>query len=385
MATNLAWHNLVHNKVKSGVAITGVVFAIVLMFMQLGFLEAVKASATLIYDELDFEICIRSKDYLNLADPRTFPRQRLSQAAAVPGVKHAAFLSVGTGAWRNPETGNRLAILCLGVPEEVPIFRSAQLQSRVDELLRRPDSLLIDTKTRREYGPRDGRHFGPQDHGASVEINETAVIIAGDYTCGTGLSCGGAAIMRQRGLQQIMPGLTRDQVSLGLIQLDPHADAQLVVDQLRRVLSDDVDVLTRPDAVGGEVRFWVYDTNYGLIFQLGVVVSLIVGTAIVYQVLVSDVASLLPEYATLKAMGYHNRYLTGVILQQSLALAVIGFAWGWLLSHGLYALTTAGTQIPIRMTWTNLTLVFGLSVAMCAGSGLGAVRKALQAEPADLF
>ena len=385
MATKLAWHNLVHNRFKTGVAVAGVVFAIVLMFMQLGFLEAVKASATLIYDELDFDICIRSKDYLNLADPRTFPRQRLNQAAAVRGVKHAARLCVASNAWRNPQIGHRMSILCLGVPQEPPIFRSPRIQGRVVELLRHPDSLLIDTKTRREYGPRDGRQFGPQDHGARVEINETALTIAGDYACGAGLSCGGAAIMTERGLQQITPGLTQDQVSLGLIQLDPDADAQQVADQLRRLLNDDVDVLTRPEFIQGEVRFWVYDTNYGLIFQLGVLVSLIVGTAIVYQVLVSDVASLLPEYATLKAMGYSNRYLAGVILQQSLALAVLGFACGWLLSHGLYALTTAGAQIPVRMTWTNLMLIFGLSVVMCAGSGLGAVRKAFQAEPADLF
>ena len=381
----LAWHNLVHNKVKTGVAIAGIVFAIVLMFMQLGFLEAVKASATLIYDELDFDICVRSKDYLNLADPRMFPRQRLSQAGAVPNVDRALPLSVASNAWRNPQSGHRLAILCLGVPPEMPIFRSARIQHRVEKLLRHPDSLLIDTKTRREYGPRDGRQFGLLDHGARVEINDAAVYIAGDYSCGAGLSCGGAAIMSEHGLQQISPSLRKDQVSLGLIQLANNADPQEVVVQLRRVLNNDVDVLTRTEVIRDELRYWVYDTNYGLIFQLGVVLSLIVGTAIVYQVLVSDVARSLPEYATLKAMGYGNRYLAGVILQQSLALAVLGFACGCLLSQALYAVTAAGAQIPVRMTWTNLLLVFGLSVVMCTCSGLGALRKAFQAEPADLF
>lgn len=385
MATKLAWHNLLHNKVKTGVAIAGVVFAIVLMFMQLGFLEAVKASATLIYDELDFDICIRSKDYLNLADPRTFPRQRLSQAAAVSDVREAVPLSVAVGAWRNPRTGNRFAMLCLGVPQEMPVFRNEKIQGRVDELLRHPDSLLIDTKTRREFGPRDGRQFGPRDRGDRVEINDTAFYVAGDYACGTGLSSGGAAILSESGLRQISPGLSKDQVCLGLVQLDPDADVQEVANQLRRVLNGDVDILTRSEVVHSEVHFWVYDTNYGLVFQLGVALSLVVGTAIVYQVLVSDVASLLPEYATLKAMGYSNRYLARVILQQSLALAILGFVCGSLLSLGLYGLTTAGAQIPVRMTWTNLALVLGLSIVMCAGSGLGAVRKAFQAEPADLF
>ena len=385
MATQLAWQNLLHNKVKTGVAIAGVVFAIVLMFMQLGFLEAVKVSATLIYDELDFDICLRSKDYLNLADARTIPRQRLAQAKTVSGVEGAIPLTVASNAWRNPANGQRLAVLCMGVNPTDPVFSSTEIQDRVRESLVHPNAILIDRKSRREYGPSNGVAFGAADVGKKVEINGTAVEIVGDYTCGSGLSCGGAAIMNERGLQQITPGLSQDMVSLALIKVAPDVDVQQVAAGLRSIFAGDVDVLTRPEVIEEELRFWVWDTNYGLIFQLGVVVSLIVGTAIVYQVLVSDVASLLPEYATLKAMGYSNRYLAVVILQQALALAVLGFACGVVLSLGLYALTTAGAQIPVRMTGRNLAIVFGLSVAMCACSGLAALRKAFKADPADLF
>jgi putative ABC transport system permease protein len=385
MATQLAWHNLLHNKVKTSVAVAGVVFAIVLMFMQLGFLEAVKVSATLVYDELDFDICLRSKDYLNLADARFIPRQRIAQAKTVAGVERAVPLTVASNAWRNPLNGQRLAVLCMGVNPTDPVFVSAEIQDRARDSLVHTNALLIDTKTRREYGPSNGEQFGPEDVGRAVEINGTAVDIAGEYTCGTGLSCGGAAILSERGLQQITPGLSADQISLGLIKVAATADVQAVANQLRSVMQGDVDVLTRPEVIDEELRFWVWDTNYGLIFQLGVFVSLIVGTAIVYQVLVSDVASLLPEYATLKAMGYSNGYLAIVILQQALALAIIGFACGVVLSIGLYALTTAGAQIPVRMTGNNLAFVFGLAVAMCACSGLGALRKAFKADPADLF
>jgi putative ABC transport system permease protein len=191
--------------------------------------------------------------------------------------------------------------------------------------------------------------------------------------------------MSEHDLRQISPSLGEDQVSLGLIHLAGNADPHEVAVQLGRALNDDVDVLTRPEVMRDELRYWVYDTNYGLIFQLGVALSLIVGTAIVYQVMVSDVVRSLPEYATLKAMGYGNRYLAGVVLQQALALAVSGFGCGYVLSLGLYAVTAAGAEIPVRMTWTNLWLVFALSVLMCASSGLGALRKAFRAEPADLF
>lgn len=385
MATKLAWHNLLHNKVKTGVAIAGVVFAIVLMFMQLGFLEAVKASATLVYDELAFDICIRSNDYLNLADARSFPRQRLSQAASIDGVSQLAPLTVAVGAWRNPQNGLRLAALCIGAPQSPAVFRSPAIQGPVDQLLRHPDAFLVDNKTRWEFGPRDGKRFGNADLGARVEINDAAFQIVGEYSCGTGLATGGAVIMEESALQQINPAMGANHASLGLIRVAANADVEAVAAELRRALPGDVDVLTRPEVIRSEVAYWVYDTNYGLIFQMGVAVSLIVGVAIVYQVLVSDVASLLPEYATLKAIGYGNRYLTRVILEQSLAMAVLGFLFGCVISMGLYALTAAGAQIPVQMTWTNLAVVFLLSIIMCAGSGLGAVRKAFQAEPADLF
>ncbi len=385
MKTQLAWHNLLHNKVKTGVAVAGVVFAIVLMFMQLGFLEAVKVSATLIYDTLDFDVCLRSKDYLHVADARWISRQRLTQAIGVRGVYSAVPLTIASTAWRNAQSGQRRAILCFGVLPTAATFRDQETQRRVREMLERPDVLLIDTKTRPEYGPRDGWQFGPQDRGTEIEVSGVAVEIAGEYTCGAGLSAGGAMIISDRGLRTIMPSLTQDQISLGLLKVAPGDNPREVADRLRDRLPDDVDVLTRQEVLRGEVLHWVNETNYGLIFQTGVLVALIVGTAIVYQVLASDVASLLPEYATLKAIGYGNRYLALVILQQALALALLGFLCGAVIAELLYKVTSAGARIPVRMTAANLALVLALSLAMCICSGLAALRKAFRADPADLF
>src|SRR5436305_7059929 len=135
--TALAWHNLWHQPVRSGVAVIGVTFAAVLMFMQLGFLEAVKASATVIYDELDFDICLRSRDYDRFSDARSFDRFRLSQTREIEGVSAAAPLCVGVLSWRNPHTGEPRAILTLGVPEAAAIFRDGSIQRLVDSALDR--------------------------------------------------------------------------------------------------------------------------------------------------------------------------------------------------------------------------------------------------------
>ena len=192
MKTQLAWHNLLHNKVKTSVAILGVVFAIVLMFMQLGFLEAVKTSATQIYDALDFDVCLRSEDYLHLADARWFPRQRLRQAEGAAGVWHVAPLTVARNSWRSSQSGQYLSILCFGLVPSDPVFRDLDIQRRVGESLIRPDAVLIDTKSRSDFGPRNGRRFGPDDRGTTVELNDHTVTIAGDYTLGAGLSASGA-------------------------------------------------------------------------------------------------------------------------------------------------------------------------------------------------
>jgi putative ABC transport system permease protein len=385
MKTPLAWHNLVHNRVKTAVALAGVTFAVVLMFMQLGFLEAVRVSATIIYESLDFDICLRSPDYLHLADARTFPRDRLAQARAVTGVASATSFSVANNGWRNPETGEVRSILSLGVPLAERVFVDPQLQFQAQRALGRVDGLLIDTRTRPEYGPVEGGRFGERDHGREIDLSGTRVRIVGHYERGAGLTSGGAAVMSERGLQRVTPGLEADQVSLGLIRLAPGTAAERVVDQLNEVLPRDVTAVRRQQVFADELRYWVDETNYGLIFKTGVLVAVIVGMAIVYQVLSSDVASLLPEYATLKAMGYGNRFLVSILLEQSLALAIVGYASGYVVAQALYWVTAAGAKIPIRMTWENMGIVLVLALSLCVLSGLAAARKAFRADPAELF
>ena len=384
MKTPLAWQNLLHNKVKTGAAIAGIVFAIVLMFMQLGFLEAVRASATIIYDKLDFDICIRSRDYLHLSAAGTFPRARLIRAASLEGVERTVPFTIAKHRWKNARSGEGRAILCFGVIPTDPVFRERRIQEPL-RLLTRPDQLLIDTLSRREFGPSNGIQFGPADVGEDLELSGHRVTIAGFYTCGAGLSSAATAMLTHDGIRQATPYLAAGDISLGLLKTRTHADPDEVTQRLRQFLGDDVDVRSRSQVRQDEITHWVDDTNYGFMFKTGVVLALIVGTAIVYQVLSSDVASRLPEYATLKTMGYNNRFVGLVVLQQAVILALVGYGLGFVITELLYFVTSKGAQIPIRMTWKNALIVLVLSHGMCVASGLGALRKAFRADPADLF
>ena len=123
----------------------------------------------------------------------------------------------------------------------------------------------------------------------------------------------------------------------------------------------------------------------GFVFGMGVAIGMLVGCVIVYQILFSDISRHIGEYATLKAMGYANSYLMRVVMGEALILAVLGFIPGWLLALGLYRLASIKIYIPLTMDLSKSALVFTLIFVMCVLSGLLAIRKLRDANPADMF
>ncbi len=384
MRTPLAALNLWHYKMRTAAAVAGVTFSVVLVFLQLGFLGSVDETARLLYSELEFDLLIRSSQYIHVAAARSFPRQRLAMAASQPGVRQAVPFFLGAGPWHRPGTDQKRRILILGMRPGDRVLTSRQTQARA-ALLVAPEFALIDRKSRREFGPKDGRAFGEADVGTEAEVGGRVVRIVGHYSMGGRFAADGGILVSERGFRRLQPGFGDEQVSLGLIRLEPGADADRVAAQLRGVLPPDVEVATRQGAVRKELVRWIRETPVGVIFRFGVGVALIVGIAIVYQVLSSDVANHLAEYATLKAMGYSGRYVAGVVLCQAVILALLAYLAGFLLSDALYRVTAYAANIPIGMTLERAVAVFVLTVGMCMLSGLGAVRKLRSADPADLF
>jgi putative ABC transport system permease protein len=384
MKTPLPWLNLLHNKAKTLIAVSGVAFAVVLMFLQLGFLYAVQTTATLVYNALEFDVLLRSNDYLHIADTRSFPRKRLVLAESHPLVASAYPFYLEINQWRVPNGRNRgtkRGILTLAARPGDPVFspRMRRLQQTFNRL-ELPDEMLVDQLSRREFGDV----FREQSLGMEVEVGGHPMRIAGHYRLGTGMAANGAVVMRANGFASITPGRSIDDVSLGLIKLRPGADAGAVARDLDGMMRD-VVALTKRETMDRELRRWVWEMPIGIIFVMGVVVAVFVGTAIVYQVLSSDVANRLAEYATLKAMGYTSGYLAGVVLQQAVALALLGFLPGLALSLLIYLATNTLAKIPMGMNVQNFSVVFVLTIAMCIVSGLASLRKLGQVDPAELF
>lgn len=392
MRTPLAWHNLVHNKVRTAVAAAGVTFAVVLVFMQLGFRGSVETTVTRFFDALNFDLMIRSPKYLHLSNPRTLPQIRLRQAADLPGVRSVTPLQIAVSRWRSPLPPHRgRGILAIGIEPLQQAFNMPEIQEK-SHLLTDPEFVLIDRKSRAEFGPQNEKRFSDEDIGVSTEVEGHRVKIVGHFELGTGLTADGAILVNTVGFQRFFPYRNADEVSFGLVRLEPGIDPQTAAVSLTRRLCGgvpedecDVKVLTRAGAIEYEKRRWINETSIGMIFFLGVVVSLMVGTVIVYQVLSSDVASHMRQYATLKAMGYTNAFLGGVVLMQAIGLAIVGFVPGFVLSLLLYWFTSYLANIPIVMNGERILSVLAMTMVMCAVSGLGALRKVWLADPASLF
>jgi putative ABC transport system permease protein len=174
-------------------------------------------------------------------------------------------------------------------------------------------------------------------------------------------------------------------VDLGIVHIQPNAEVNAVRDAIDVLLDDRVFVFTRDQFRRQEVKFWDDSTPIGIIFTAGKIIGFVVGMVICYQVIYSDIADHMPEFATLKAMGYSTGYFLRLIVSEAVLLSLIGFVPGLLISTGLYSVLAESTGLQLRMTFDSMALVLVLTNAMCIASGMLAVRKLLAADPANLF
>lgn len=376
--TPLALLNLLHEKTRLVVAIAGVAFAVLLIFMNLGFQGALLRSTVAFYEQFNADIFLRSPQTQEISSTKAFPRERLYQVMGVEGVDQVMPLYLEYLLWRNPETRLSRAMFVFGINPQDPVFLMPELQTpEAIATLEQPNTVFIDRLSREE--------FGPQTTGLETEADRRRVTIGGQYTLGGGFAADGTLVMSDHNFVRYFDPRPFDLVNLGLITLESGVDTEAVVATMRTLVPADVDVLLRAEMIQRDFDFWLNNTAIGFIFTLGVIVSFIVGTVIVYQILYTDIRDHLKEYATLKAMGYNSFYLFTIVLQEAVILAVMGYVPGFVVALGLYRLTFKATNLPIFMSPSRMVTVFVLTVIMCSLSGLISVRRAATADPAEVF
>lgn len=379
----LAWLQLSHEKIRLLVAIAGIGFADILMFMQLGFRDALFDSAVKFHTNVNGEIFLISPQSTALIAMKSFPRRRLYQTLAVNGVDAVTPIYLGFEIWKNPVNKNTRQIMTIGFnPADKQLFQLPGVAENLDKM-QLPDTYLFDTKSRDQFGPiakifESGQRVQTEVGGRKIEVG-------GLFTLGASFGADGNMMTSDTNFIRMFNKRDKGLIDVGVVKLKPGTDVQSTINAMEAYLPKDVKVFSKAQFIEFERDYWQTGTSIGFIFTLGTIMGFIVGIVIVYQILYTDVADHLSEYATLKAMGYTDFYLLTVVFQEALILSIVGFFPGMFAAVGLYTITRNATNLPLIMTVARATTVLILTMIMCTISGAIAVRKLRAADPADMF
>jgi putative ABC transport system permease protein len=378
----LAWLLLVKHKGRFFAAIAGIAFAVILALVQLGFQNALFSSITRLYSSFNADLVLISPQYQSIVARETFPERRLYQATGVEEVESIAPIYMDTVEWTNPVNHYERFIFLVGFKPRAGVSNLPDVSSQLAQL-EEPGAVLFDEASRSEFGPIGKllRESGP----VVTEISRRSVRVAGVFRMGASFANSGHLFTSDVNFLQLMPSRRQGDIDVGLIRLKSGSDAEAVRQKLVSILPEDVTVLTKQGFLDRETNFWSRSLPIGFLFRASLIMSLVVGAVVVYQILYSGISENLAEYATLKAIGYSHSRLFRVVLEEALILSVLGFIPGLLVSAGVYRAVAAVTVLPLQMTVLRMISAFVLTTIMCVVAGLLAMRRLYSADPAEIF
>lgn len=380
-AARLAWRQLMLDRPKLLAATLGVVFASVLVFMQLGFLDSLYASAASAPLKMRGDLFLLHRQTEALWRPVQFDRSILMRTLGHPEVDAVYPMYTSLAQFKNMDTRMKRTLVVYGYDPDADLFDIAKVQER-RTALRQQDVVLFDEASRPEFGPVAQQISLWRDN---TEINDRKIKIGGTFVMGTSFAADGNVVTSDLNFHRIFPSRNLNQIDVGFVFLKPGASALPTQAALVALLGEEVRVFTYKELAQFEHDYWENTAPLGFIFGFGVVMGLVVGMVIVYQILFTEITNSLSEYATLKAMGYSQNYLIQMVLASAFFLSLFGFVPGFILSVFLYNIAENAIFIPFPMPLSKIVTVFAFIVAMCMAAGTLAIRKLSDANPADMF
>ena len=378
----LAWRNLVANKRRLIRSSAGIGFAVLLMLVQLGFERGFFNASLGVIRQLDVDLFIMraSKYRFGAEDP--FARRDLDAASGVAGITGIVPLYA---AWQDlfwQEPGGDKSYLIQGFafdPDQSPFLLPEVNEQR--DRLKQQDAVLVDRRAR--------PFLGMAGDARETTINGRTVHIAGSFALGPDFMSNGTVMMSDRTFAGLLTG-NRDNpaavpVEFGVVKLQPGADLATVQQALTAALPKELRVLSKPQLIAFETDFQADLSSAGPIFWMGTFVGFVVGMLISYQVIYTDLADQLPQYATLKGMGYGTGYLVRIVFEQAALSAIIAFVPAWLLCLLVYYVIGALALLPLHMTLALTLLSLALTLGMCLLAAALAIRRVITADPAEVF
>jgi len=378
----LAWRNLVSNKRRLVRSSAGIGFAVLLMLVQLGFERGFFDASLGMMRELDGDLFIMRATKYRFGSEDPFALADLDPARGVAGVASVTplYASWQHLFWKSPADGNSYVIQGFAFDPDRPVFLIPALNAQRDKL-KAAGAVIVDRRSR--------GFLGMTGETGDTELNGRTVHVVGSYALGPDFMSNGTVMMSARTYAAVLAGneaaLPQLPVEFGIVKAQPGADLAAVERDLQKALGADIRVLNRPQLEAFETAFQADLSSAGPIFWMGTIVGFVVGMLISYQIIYTDLSDQLPQYATLKGMGYPTSYLVRIVFEQAALAAIAAFVPAWLLCLLVYRVVGYLALMPLQMTWQNTAISFALSLGMCLVSAALAVRRVAAVDPAEVF
>ena len=371
--SDLAWRNLVHDKVRLGVTLTGIVFAVVLIVVELGLFVGFTTTTSGLIDRSNADLWITSArvGYVEVGVP--FSERKLYTVLSTPGVAQATKYIVRFAIWKRPD-GRQESVQVIGLDPDQPMGGPWNLSSGTQASLKEADNIIIDELYKEK--------LGITQLGQIAEINGRRARVVG-FTSGIRSFTTSPYVFTSFKSAQDYSNVAVDQTLFMLVKVADGLDVKTVQKALAARLPDS-DVHTAAEFSAMTRQYWMFTTGAGVAVLLAAALGLVVGVVVVAQTIYATTMDHLREYGTLKAIGANNSYLYRVIIQQAVASALLGYVLAMIVSYFVVRGSQSGGAailVPMEMVGG----MFVLTVVMCVGAALVSINKVTRLDPAMVF
>lgn len=369
----LARRNLLHDRVRLVVTLTGIVFAVVLSSIQLGLFVGFQRATSDVIAHAGADLWVKSTGVTHLETGVPFSERKRYDLLATPGIVEAQKHIVRFGQWKKPDGGQE-GILLIGVDLSGSMGQPWKLVAGEVRALQEPGAVIVDELYLSKLGIRG--------IGDTAEIGGRRARVVG-LTRGIRTFTTSPPVFASFKHAQDFGPVAEDQTIYLLAKLAPGADAAAVRARLRATIKD-VDVISAEDWRSAQERYWMFGTGAGITVLIAAALGLLVGVVVVAQTIYAATVDHIREYGTLKAMGATNAYLYRVILQQAALSAVAGYGVGMAVAFAAARASQAGTTAIILEAPLAIAL-FVLTLVMCLGASIVSIHKVTTLDPAMVF